>query len=134
MIYLTIVNTVLLVYLLVKSFHGSYYISTTKYETFHLKILYGISFTLMRRTNYGANSINGFHFYIPLKNMHKSGVKDDLFDLMRSNNSNRDYTLRAKFSWLKTEKEVLQFKSDYSIVNPSLVNSLVDDFITRNFC
>jgi hypothetical protein len=47
------------------------------------------------------------------------------------NNVNRDYTLGAIFSWLKTLKEVRQFEKDYSIVNEKLVKDLVNGFINK---
>lgn len=120
---LIIINTILLVYLLIKSFSNDYYICIYRNKTSYLKILYGINISLMKKTSYGATNI--YTFYIPLKNYYKCKVKDNLYNLMKPNNSNKDNTLRAMFSWIKTKEDAVQFQKDYSIVNKELVKYLV---------
>ena len=44
---------------------------------------------------------------------------------------NKLQTLSAKFSWLKTWKEVRQFEKDYSVVDRKIVANLVTNFVPK---
>jgi hypothetical protein len=121
---LTILNTIGLILIFVSN-RFKLYFTIRKDETFSVNTLVGYYITLWRKTTYGANGI--YTLYIPVKNKHKTELKEEI-ERFQKNKTNRDYTLRAKFSWLKTQKEVNKFKTDYEILNPELVNELVKNF------
>lgn len=69
MIYLVLLNTLAIIYILF--FKGKYYINIEKETTFYKKTLLGYTLYLMRKTSeYSANSV--FSFKIPLKNSKKN--------------------------------------------------------------
>jgi hypothetical protein len=67
-------------------------------------------------------------FYLPLRNARKQEIRAERQRLMNYSPMNRKQSLHAKFSWLKTKKEVLQFQKDYLCVDAELVQKLVQDF------
>lgn len=44
---------------------------------------------------------------------------------------NRLQSLTAKFSWLKTREQVMQFEKDYLVVDREIVERLVRDFTPK---
>ena len=125
MIILTIINTLVILYLLFKN--SKFYIAISKDETFSNRTLVGYRITLWRRIN-ESSACGIYSIYIPLKNKKKVELKEDIERLLNKNNPNVKYTLNAKFSWLKTWEEVKQFQKDYSVVDKEFVDKLVAGF------
>lgn len=69
--------------------------------------------------------------YLPYRNKHKTEIREEVEILKARTESQRRYTLSAKFSWLKTWKEVEQFKKDYREIDPSFVDELISKFETK---
>lgn len=127
MIYLTILNTLAIIYLIL-SVKGKYYIVVNSDKTFGGKTLLGYKIILWKETSeYSARSVCSI--YIPIRNRRKIELRDEIERLMDPKNPNRRQTLNAKFSWLKTWEEVWQFEKDYSIVDKKLVKELVSKFV-----
>ena len=121
---LTIINSIFILYLLIKG-NKTYYFTFTKEKTFYKKTLLGYLITLWRKETYGASGV--YTLYIPIRNRRKIELKEEVERLIKDR-TNTPYTLRAKFSWLKTWEEVKQFERDYSIVDAEIVNELVSKF------
>ena len=126
-IMLTIINSIFILYLLIKG-NRTYYFTFEKEKTFYKKTLSGYLITLWRKETYGANGVYTLH--IPIKNRRKIELKEEVERLIKDR-TNTPYTLRAKFSWLKSWEEVKQFKKDYSIVDAEIVNELISKFATK---
>lgn len=109
---LTIVNSLTLVYILT---HKKFSISKNK--TFFKNTLLG----------YSVYYKNKQIFYIPIRPEKKTNLAEEVKRMMTDTNQSKYQQLRAMFSWLKAEKEVMQFKKDYEIVDKEFVNSLVTD-------
>lgn len=125
--YLVLLNTLAIIYILFLK--DKYYISVDKETTFYKKTLLGYRIYLMERTSeYSSSSV--FSINIPLKNAKKIELKEEIENLKTSNN--KKYTLRAKFSWIKTWDKVKEFERNYSCVDENLVNELVNDFKIKN--
>ncbi len=126
---LTILNTIALIYLLVK--HIKLYVTFNKKETYENKTLLGYEITLWRKTSeYSASSI--LTLRIPLKNAKKVELEEEVQRLISGTSShNRLQTLSAKFSWLKTIEQVRQFEKDYSVVDRKIVENLVSNYIKK---
>ncbi len=124
MIYLTILNSIGILYLLIKE--HKLYVSIRKDKTFINRTLVGFHITLWKRTSeFSASGI--YTLYIPIKNKKRVEFKEDIARLMKDN-TNKHYTLRARFSWLKTQKEVKDFQKNYSVVDKDFVDQLVLKF------
>ncbi len=122
---LTIINSIILTYLLLKG-NKSYYTTFKGEKTFHKKTLLGYSFIIWKRTSaYGSSSV--FNLFIPIRNRRKTELFEEVQWLI-ADATNRRYTLNAKFSWLKTWEQVREFERDYSIVDRKQVEELVREF------
>lgn len=129
MIYLTILNTLAIIYLILSG-KGKYYIEVNSDKTFGIKTLLGYRVTLWRVTGiYSAKAV--FNIYIPIRNRRKTELRDEIARLMRPNNPNRRYSLSCIFSWLKTWEEVRQFEKNYSVVDSKYVQELVSKFVPK---
>jgi hypothetical protein len=132
MIYLTILNTLVIFYLLLVR-NNKYYFELRKDTTFSVNTLVGYQITLWKKKSFGANGVWGF--YIPIRNKKKVELKEEVDKLINKySKQNQQQSLNAIFSWLKTWEEVKQFKKDYYIVNPKLVDDLVTDYAIRHNC
>lgn len=127
MVILTLINSFILILIL---FKPNLSVTIREERTFSNKTLLGWDIILWKSRGHGSKS-SIFNLRIPIRNRKKTILKEDINRLIQDK-TNQNYTLNAMFSWLKTEKQVLTFKKDYQIVNPSLVNSLVDNFFTQN--
>lgn len=123
---LTILNTLAMLYLL-KTKNIKLYIKISKETTFFINTLLGYRIILWKINNEYSSSVV-FNIYIPVKNKNKIELKEEIDSLLKGSYQNRRYTLNAKFSWLKTLKEVEQFKKDYFIVDSEIINNLVNNF------
>jgi len=127
MIALTILNSIIIIYLLIKG-NNKLHITFKKEKTTWEKTLLGYSLTLWKKQEYGASSI--YTIYIPVKNRRKVELSEEVSRLI-SDSTNRNYTLNAKFSWLKTWEQVRQFEKDYSVVDRKIVERLVANFVPK---
>lgn len=130
MITLTILNTLAILYLLIKG-NSTYYFGFEIERTYFKKNVLGYAIILWKKHDYGATSV--YKLYIPVRNRRKVELTEEVQRLISNTSShNRVHTLTAKFSHLKTWSEVRQFEKDYSVVDRKLVERLVSDFATKN--
>jgi len=127
MIALTILNTIIIIYLLIKG-NNKLHITFKKEQSSWERTLLGYSLTLWKKQEYGSSGI--YTIYIPVKNKRKVELSEEVSRLI-SDPTNRNYTLNAKFSWLKTWEQVRQFEKDYSIVDRKIVERLVANFVPK---
>jgi hypothetical protein len=113
---LTILNTIIIIFIL----FSQKIIKIKKNKTTCNKTLYSYSVY-----------INKFRFSIPIRNKHKLELDEEVSRLITSSKQEKLQTLSAKFSWLKTWKEVRQFEKDYSVVDRKIVEKLISKFIPR---
>lgn len=126
---LTILNSIAILYLILST-KSKYYIEFGKKTTAFVNTLLEYSIIVYKKTDFGgANSV--FSIYIPVRNRRKVELKESIERLLKENPTNRNYSLRAMFSWLKTLEEVKQFEKNYSIVDKELVAKLVSGFIEK---
>lgn len=130
MITLTIINTLLIAYLYFNKLHIS--LTIAKRRTFYKKTLTGIFIELwrvVRINSIGHSSKCIFAITIPIRNHTKTELAEEIEWLMTDDGKNQK--LRAKFSWLKTDERVEQFKKDYYVVNPVFVQQLVGGYYAK---
>lgn len=123
MVTLTIINSLVLIYLLVKG-NKSYY--TTLKKDYSDKVFLGYTFTIWRRTSYNSAS-SVFIQQISFKNRRKVKLAQEV-DRIKKDKVNQRYTLGAIFSWLKTHEQVAEYVRDYREINPEFVDELVANF------
>jgi len=117
MVYLTIVNTIAIIYILNRNL---FKFRASKNLTFRGKFL-GVGFYL-----------NGKRFlYVPVRSSEKTQIKEDIAGLLGRSAQSKRQTLSAKFSWLKTASRVEGFKNHYRVVDPGFVDKLVDEFYEK---
>ncbi len=122
---LTILNSLAIIYLIAKA--NGIYLTVEKEQTSNGTTT-GYRGYVMKKTEYGSRSI--YSVGIPIRNSNKTELSEEISKLMSMNHlGNRDYTLRAKFSWLRTRKEVEDFERNYKVVNEELVKELVGSFM-----
>lgn len=124
---LTLLNSIGLIYIYSKSANG-FYITFRKENTIFVNTLLGYTLTLWRRKPYGASGI--YSLYFPVKNRAKTELKEEV-DRLKKDKYNQEYTLRAKYSWLRTHGQVTEFVRKYREVNPDVVDELVANFKPR---
>jgi len=129
MIFLTILNTIAISYLLYKK--GNYYIDWRKDTTFIKNTLVAYKITLWEKTS--ECSANGIYtIKIPLKNKKKVEKEEEINRMIATySQQNKLQTLSAKFSWLKTWDEVRRFEKDYEVVDRKIVATLVTNFVPK---
>jgi hypothetical protein len=121
---LTIINTVAIIFLIAQK-KSKWHFTIEKQKTSFVNTLLGYHVCLWH-----GNSGRGI-FYLPVRNKRKTELKEEIERIKNESKHNRQYTLRAKFSWLKTWEEVKQFQKDYSILDKDLVDALVLKFIPK---
>jgi hypothetical protein len=129
MIYLTILNTIAIVYLFYKK--GKFYIDCRKDTTFIKNTVVAYHITLWKKTSeFSASGV--YTLVIPIKNKKKVEKEEEINRMIATySQQNKLQTLSAKFSWLKTWKEVRQFEKDYSVVDRKIVERLVTNFVPK---
>ena len=130
MIFLTILNTLFIIYMLCKQ--SKLYIEFKKDTTFWNKTLIGYRIVLWKKTS--EHSAKGIYtLKIPFKNKRKTETQEEVNRMIaKSSQQQKLQTLSARFSWLKTEKEVKQFEKDYICVDQKIVENLVSNFYKKN--
>jgi len=113
---LTIVNTLSICFIL---FHQ---------RIIKVKIIKDITFYNNTLTGYKCWIMN-LYFRIPIRNKYKTEINEEVHRLINLSKQSKFQILSAKFSWLKTWKEVKQFEKDYSIVDKKIIDSLVEKFV-----
>lgn len=128
--YLIILNTLAIVFLIVSK-KSKYYLSFMKETTIWYNILLGYRIILWKKTSeHTASSI--YSIYIKIRNRKKTEMKDDArYMIEHYSQQNNLRSLTAKFSWLKTWKEVNQFKKYYTCVDKTIVDNLVANFTPK---
>lgn len=76
--------------------------------------------------------INEFYIRIPIRNKRKVELSEEVGRMITYSDHGKGQTLRAKFSWLRTWKEVRQFERDYAVVDREIVENLVKGFTPKN--
>ena len=120
---ITVIYGIFITYLMLKNLKYRFEFNKTTTDFKHTLVGYYIS--LWHYSGYSSSCVWGF--YIPIKNRHKIELKEEIERLIKDE-TNQRYNLNAKFSWLKTWKEVEQFQKDYSCVDKELVDKLVSEF------
>lgn len=101
---------------------------TLKKDFSDKKILLGWTFTIWKRTHYGATGI--FIQQFSIKNRAKVRIAEEVERLIKDT-TNQRYNLNAMFSWCKTWDAVNEFKKNYRVVNPTQVDALVAKFVPK---
>lgn len=126
---LTILNSIAIAYLYYK--RGKFYINWRKDITLFNNTLVGYHLTLWKRTSdFSATGVYTLTF--PIKNKKKIEKEEEINRIISYSKQNQLQTLSAMFSHLRTQKEVDQFKKDYTIVDKEIVENLVAKFIPKN--
>lgn len=130
MIYLTILNTLAIVYLIIQK-KSKYYLKFEKEMTFFDKTIVGYRLSLWKRINENSSSYK-YALYFPIRNRKKTETQEEVRRMISTySQQNKLQSLAAKFSWLKTWNEVRQFEKDYSVVNEEIVSNLVSKFVPK---
>jgi len=129
MIFLTILNTIAICYLLYKK--GKFYIDCRKETTFIKNTFVGFTITLWKKTS--ENSATGVYTVnIPIKNKRKTEKAEEINRMIATySQQNKLQTLSATFSWLKTWEQVREFEKDYEVVDRKIVQRLVANFVPK---
>lgn len=125
---LTILNSLILIYLVYKQLN--YKITIDKNKTFLNHTVLGYNIMLWKKINDNSSSGKSI-MYIPIKNAKKVELQEEIHRLISSSEQNRLQTLSAKFSWLKTIEQVKQFEKDYSVADRKIVENLVSNFFKK---
>lgn len=128
MIYLTILNTLAIVYLITAK-KSKCYLSLRKETTTWDKILLGYRLSLWKKTSeYSASSKHSI--YLKIRNKKSTEMKEDAIRMISIySQQNKLQSLTAKFSWLKTWNEVKEFQKYYTCVDQNIVENLVSKFV-----
>lgn len=123
--YLIILNTLAIIFLLFSN-NLRYSIDVSKQTTFSNNTLVGYLITIWKTSKYGTSAI--YSIYIPIRNRRKIELAEEIARLTKSSYQNRLSTLHAIFSWLKTEKEVNEFRKNYISADKKIVEELIANF------
>lgn len=115
MIILLLINTIAIIILYFKV--GIFKIIIRKDETFWNKTLLGYDIW-----------INKFYIRIPIRNKKKIELKEEIVQLKSYSKQHKLQNLSAKFSWLKTLKQVKEFEKKYKEVDETIINDLINKF------
>lgn len=132
MIYLTILNTLLIVYLITAK-KSKYYLKFGKETTTYENTLLGFRLRLWKKE--GSCSASSKHsIYFKIRDIKKTEMQEEA-RMMIANYSqwNKLQSLSAKFSWLKTWEEVKEFEKYYTCVDQKIVEDLVVKFVPKVF-
>jgi len=131
MVYLTILNSLILVYLII-SYKSKYHLSFDKESTFTNNNLLGYRISVWEKTE-NCWSSRKFSVYIPIRNRKKTELHEEVSRMIaKYSKQQKLQSLSSKFSFLKTLDEVKQFETDYSVVDKKIVEKLVSNFIPKN--
>lgn len=129
MIYLTILNTLAIVYL-IASKKSKYYLEFKK-ETTYENTLLGFRLSLWQKV--GEYSSNYKHsIYIKIRDRKKTQMEEKARRMIATySQQNKLQSLTATFSWLKTWDEVKEFQKYYTCVDQKIVEKLVSEFVPK---
>ena len=129
MIFLTILNTIAIAYLLYKK--GRFYIDIRKDTTFIKKTVVAYDITLWKKTSeFSATGV--YSISIPIKNKKKVEKDEEVHRMITTYSQQKKLqSLSVKFYWLKNWEEVKKFKKDYSVVDRDIVDRLVANFVPK---
>ena len=122
MIYLTILNTIAIIYLILST-KSKYYLKFTKEKTIFNNTLLGYRLRLWCK--HSDNSASSKHsIYFKIRNKTKTESIEEACRMIAKYSQQQQIrqSLTAKVSWLKTMEEVKEFQKYYSCVNEELVN------------
>lgn len=130
MIYLTILNTLVIVYLIIPK-KSKYYLEFKKETTTWEKTLLGYRLRLCEITSeYSSSSKHSI--YLKIRDRKKTEMEEDARRMIaKYSEQNKLQSLTAKFSWLKTWDEVKEFQKYYTCVDQKLVEKLVANFVPK---
>jgi hypothetical protein len=130
MIYLTILNTLAIVYL-IASKKSKYYIRFRKETTTYENILLGFRLSLWEKTSENSASSKK-SIYFKIRDRKKTEMQEDARRMIaKYSQQNKLQSLSAKFSWLKTWDEVKEFQKYYTCVDQKIVENLVANFVPK---
>jgi hypothetical protein len=130
MIYLTILNTLAIVYLITakkSKYYFRFKIETTDYNN----TLLGYRLSLWEKTS--EHSASSKHsIYLKVRNKKRTEMQEDAQRMIaKYSQQNKLQSLSAKFSWLKTWDEVKEFQKYYTCVDQNIVDNLVAKFVPK---
>ena len=130
MIYLTILNTLAIAYLIAlkkSKYYLQFKIETTDYNN----TLLGYRLSLWEKTSeYSSSSKHSI--YLKIRDRKKTEMEEDARSMMaKFSQQNKLQSLTAKFSWLKTWDEVREFQKYYTCVDQKIVENLVAKFVPK---
>ena len=130
MIYLTILNTLAIVYL-ITSKKSKYYLRFRKETTMYNNTLLGYRLSLWEKLS-GGSASSRHSIYLKIRDKKKIDMQEDALRMIANySQQNKFQSLTAKFSWLKTWDEVNEFQKYYTCVDQKIVENLVTNFIPK---
>ena len=129
MIYLTILNSLAIFFILLKQ--SNHYFEFKKETTDYENTLLGFRFSLYKQlSEYSASRKKSIYFKI--RNKKKTEMKEDARRMIALySQDNKIKSLKTKFSWLETWDEVNEFKKYYTCVDEKTVQNLVSNFVPK---
>jgi hypothetical protein len=131
MIYLTIINTLAIIYLIFAKSTKLYFQFRVEKTTWNKTIL-GYRLVLWKRLSaYESSSV--YQLYLTIRNRKKTEMSEDAQRMIaKYSQQNKRQSLHAKFSWLKTWDDVKEFQKYYTCVDKKIVEDLVANFTPKN--
>lgn len=130
MLYLTILNTLAIVYLIATK-KSKYYLTFKKETTTYRNTLLGFRLSLWKKTSeYSSSSKHSI--YLKIRDTKKIEMQEEAQRMIaKYSQQEKLQSLSAKFSWLKTWDEVKEFQKYYTCVDQKIVENLVDKFVPK---
>jgi hypothetical protein len=128
MIYLTILNTLAIIYLITAK-KSKYYLRFKKETTTYENTLLGFRLSLWQKVDeYSASYKKSIYFKI--RDRKKTEMQEEARRMIAQYSQQKKLqSLSAKFSWLKTWDEVKEFQKYYTCVDQKIVENLVSKFV-----
>ena len=130
MIYLTILNTLAIIYLIVSK-KSKYYLRFRKETTTYNNTLLGYRLSLWEKLS-GGSASSSHSIYLKIRNTKKTKMQEEAIRMIANySQQNKLQSLTAQFSWLKTWAEVKEFQKYYTCVDQKIVENLVSNFVPK---
>lgn len=130
MIYLTILNTLAIIYLIVSN-KSKYYLRFRKETTTYNNTLLGYRLSLWEKLS-GSSASSRHSIYLKIRNKKKTEMQEDALRMIANySQQNKLQSLTAQFSWLKTWDGVKEFQKYYTCVDQKIVENLVSNFVPK---
>ncbi len=130
MIYLTILNTLAIVYLITAK-KSKFYLRFKKETTTYENTLLGFRLSLWERLSESSAS-SKHSIYLKIRDTKKTEMQEEARRMIaKYSQQNKLQSLSAKFSWLKTWDEVKEFQKYYTCVDQKIVENLVANFVPK---